>query len=544
MAGLLWPVGVATSRLQVTELGVVSSFSLFFWISLAVVVLAYATVAHERPRDTLLLGALYTLLLASLWIVPRLVGATQPLANHVWAKTGYFVMPILREGHMDPLQYWYHNWPSAWILLVFLQRVAGLAGLPGEFVLSPAASVITQLSLSVGILALFRALWGIEAKQAWISLVVFLLGNWSIQNYPSPQAMGLLLYALMIMALVRGPRRDSRERVLVLLLLGSAVVLAHPVTAGFVLGTLAFLCAAMWVVPSPTRPRAARNGFALLMGFTVLATAWTFWSAADWMKTNLPNLSTSLFSIGKFAAVLSERLGPTGFPHTRIVQARVAYSAVWLLCGTLGSLVALSHRDAGVRRMATLMLAVSISLLLMGIAMGGSVVEVADRLVLLGMIPVAFFAASLLYRRAFRILLVAWLAVAPVGFFVSYYGDQWAERYQADYVSFVRFFSSRLSGGTVTGWRGLAYSPLGSLPPGGRVRVLSFEETSRVLPGDKLGAVLDLHYLPVLELDKRAGEFMGFELEALRRITNWAEAGSDYAHIYDSGGARMFVRHR
>src|SRR5229473_1555066 len=78
-AGLLLTVGTLSSRLAISQLGILSSFSVTLWFGLAAGVIAYLGNLGFPDRKGYL-PYLYVLLLASLWLIPLLLGARQPYA--------------------------------------------------------------------------------------------------------------------------------------------------------------------------------------------------------------------------------------------------------------------------------------------------------------------------------------------------------------------------------------------------------------------------------------------------------------------------------
>jgi hypothetical protein len=538
--GLLWAIGISRSELRLTELGILSSFSAFFWLALGLATFTYLRMLFNNSVETVLLSILLLILLVSFWFAPLFLGANQPLALHNWAKNASFVAPIVRTGHLDPGSTWYHNWPGTWIVIVAIQEVIGFNGLPGQLTLAPLSALLIQISLSVVLLNFFNA-WIGEMRLAYLSLLIFVVANWGLVSGLSPQVFAFLQFVLLISILARhvhGERGTGGASIVTVILL-FGIAITHPVTLVFALSTLFGGILLLAATRSIKRGRSFALVSIVLLAL-VISAGWNLYPAGRWVASHLSGVADASFRMIGFG-LFAERLTPAGIPHDRVVLFRVLFSSLWLASGVVGMFLILRDLPSKLRIPTLFMLGVSTGLVSAGLTMSGAVYEAFDRLLPFLMVPFSFFAIQLSLHRITRLALVTLVMLSSPLFFVAHYGDQIADSFQPDYIASVRFFDTRIEGGTITGWLAEVFSPFASLSRPGSFDWLSFSEIRAIASKRPAGAIRKPHYVLMTSTDRNASEFLGLEADDRRFVANWLDQRREYGAVYDTSGVRIYV---
>lgn len=172
---------------------------------------------------------------------------------------------IMRTGKLDLTSRFlsaYHNWPAFFLLFAEIAKLFRLDALDIAN-LARFYPTVLNLALLATLPALFRNFTS-DARQIWLAVAFFLLGNWIGQDYFSPQGTAYLLY-IMVLALMTGPLALGRDRAqeqgstanrfrngfaaLLALVLIAVIVATHQITPLFLLSSLfllAFFRRASW----------------------------------------------------------------------------------------------------------------------------------------------------------------------------------------------------------------------------------------------------------------------------------------------------------
>lgn len=401
---------------QMDDLGLVSIFSPFTLLALALMMLSFCASLQRPQVRTRILLLHICLLIFMLYGVTTLLEQA-PRFSVVYRHAGY-VEYIMRTGTVDPNLDAYFNWPIFFIVSAFVTRISGYPSILSYAVWAPVFLNLLYLGPLFNILSAVTA----NKRLLWLALWFFYLTNWIGQDYYSPQGLAFFLYLIIIAMLLRWfrvragtnhPRwadflsnlpsfagkgyrwlttpdpgiapvqPGQRWTVLALLLLIFAfVVSSHPLTPFFVLASVTALvlfrrCAPAWL---PVVMAIMTAGWILLMTSAFLA----------------GHLSWVTGDIGQPASIISQNVGSrvSGSPeHELIAQLRVLTAFVIWGGALIGCVrrARQGHRDTN-----AMLLAIAPFPLLILQPYGG---EMLLRIYLFSLPLVVFFAASLFYAE-------------------------------------------------------------------------------------------------------------------------------------------------
>ncbi len=331
---LFLTLGLATADLDLSQFGLIPSFSIVFLIGLVMLPLASSCLWFiDRRLDGVIAGQL-VLLIAALWLSPYVLEST------VRFRSGYknfaAVDWLLRGNWFDAQDVVYHNWP------LFPSVMAGVAkmlpvsseALMGLF---PFAASIAYIVPLVVLLRIFHP----SGNRWWAGIWFFYLFNWTGQDYFSPQAFALLLYLCLLALLAYiSARRDGEFDVgstaLVLVLYG-AIVLTHLLTALIAFATLGALMLARRLKHWP-----------LLAAAAAMLLSWQMYGAFEYFDTSHNRLLDSLLSPQDFFNLnVGGRLAGTP-EHTVVGRLRMLATVLAFALAGLGFWV--WTRDHGLHR--------------------------------------------------------------------------------------------------------------------------------------------------------------------------------------------------
>lgn len=416
LAFVIWGMTVGRTDVRaMNDVGLIGVLPVPALAAMGLLSVSFA-LALRRPRPTVLLSHL-VLLVAMLYGVATVV-ADVPRLNVSWRHAG-IADQLMRTGVVDRSIDAYFNWPGFFILLGTLTDLAGFAT-PMAF--ASWASVYFNLFFLLPLWAItghFTA----DVRLRWLSLWVFLLGNWVNQDYLAPQALAMAAL-LVIVALVLGwlgpdggVRVAAPARVGALLLVVAAFVLlvpSHQITPLAAVGAVTALVAA--------RRCEART---LPVVLAVLAVAWISLMTEPFLAGRIHDLVESVGDVSRSAnANVGERL--RGSPeHVFVVRLRLAATGGLWLVAAAG---AIRRRRHGRWDAALVGLAAAPFPLLAFQPYGG---EMLLRVYLFGLAFVSILAAAFVLpspRHGRSWMTTAGLAVGLVlmtgGFLVARYGNE------------------------------------------------------------------------------------------------------------------------
>jgi hypothetical protein len=349
LALVAWLVGLHPLRPeQLGGYGIITHLSPLILISYPLLVGAAVAELMRPQRRTWLM----TLLTGqALVMIYGLQPATESAARLpvAWLHAG-FADQIGNNGHVLQNFDTRFSWPGFFALVAFIGKAAGYRDVSPMLAWAPV--VLTGLA-TLGVRAMATAVFG-DRRIAWIATWVFLLGNWTEQDYFSPQgssfvllvaALAVTLRYLVRPGLLEGgrvrwsdrpvPTATPGERLFaqaVVLLLATALAPTHQLSPFMLVGVLMVLV--LW--------GRLRPGWLPVMAF-LPAAAWFVLGAKEFWKGQLGLVTGSIGNVNSSVSqgVGNRVAGDTG--HELMVLSRIGLTGLVGLL-TLGGFLVLRRR--------------------------------------------------------------------------------------------------------------------------------------------------------------------------------------------------------
>jgi hypothetical protein len=443
-----------------TDLGLVSVLPPASYFAFLLLAVAWAvTLAQPRFPTWLAAGLIVVLVLMLYGMAPAAEGVAR--FSPTWRHLG-IVDFITRNGAVQPSLDAYHNWPGMFAVASFLGTVTGIGDLTTVALWAP---VWFNLLFLPPLLLVLSSLTD-DRRHVWLGIWLFYLADWIGQDYFSPQALGVLLFLVVISLTVRwlaaADRRDGAplsrrgpvgrfrwlvDRLLargpfraadltagrraslvaVAIVIYGFVVTAHQLTPFFVVA-----CFAALVILR----RVPWTGLPILM--MVMIASWVSFMAVAFLIGHFQNVAGYVGALSEsLTANLTGRLQGSDI-HRTVVYLRLATTALVWLMATLGVLRRLRRGQWDVTAVALFVAPFP----LLGVqAYGG---EMLLRIYLFALPFAAFLAAALIVpteterpsiRAAAAVTVVSVVLVA--GFLVGRYGNERMEYFTPNEVAAV-----------------------------------------------------------------------------------------------------------
>jgi len=456
--GLIGRVDLAA----VNDLGLVSVLPPLMYVGMALVAIAYGAMLARADFPTWLAVGLVVLTIAMLYgLAPAIEGELR--FSPAWRHLG-LVEFMSRNGAVQPSLDAYHNWPGLFGLAAFLTSVTGVSDLNGLAMWAP---VWFNLAFLAPLALVLSALTD-DRRILWLAIWLFYLTDWIGQDYFAPQALGFLLFLVVVAMLLRwlghgelaepsGAVQEGRLyrlRQVLALILDAGPMRAAALTPGrraalmaallviyvFVVGThqlTPFFLAAVTLalvllrrVPWATLP--------VLMAMTIAA--WVAFLAVAFLIGHFQNVAGYVGTLAEsLAANLTSRL--QGSPdHVTVIYVRIASTLFMWGLAVVGVIRRLLQ---GRWDVTALVLALAPFPLFLVQAYGG---EMLLRIYLFALPFVAFFVACAVLPRSgdddspslATVGIVSVLGIALMGgLMVTRYGNERLEHFSSDEVAAV-----------------------------------------------------------------------------------------------------------
>jgi hypothetical protein len=340
---------LAGARLRLDGYGLFRSLPWSYYLGLAGLPLASAVEWRRQPSRPLFVLAYVTAFLVLVWLTPYVLEGT-PRFRTSYLSYGY-VDPVVRGQGLLPRLFIYHNWPLFSLAMAALQSVTAVSTLKLMAFFPTVIMVLYLVPLSVLLVmtserpwsgpertwrTFLRASLGSDAR--WVAgLWLFVVFQWTNQDYFSPQAVAFLFYLGLLVVLAHAAlRRGGRFDVLS----GAAtVILFTLIVATHVLTGLI----ALFVITGLTLTRQLRRPTLLLLCLLVFV-AWQAYPAAPFYEFYGHRLLQTVFAAGDFLQTnVSGRISGSG-AHLTVSRTRVGVTAVLFALGLLAVLSQLELR--------------------------------------------------------------------------------------------------------------------------------------------------------------------------------------------------------
>jgi hypothetical protein len=479
-------VSLANARLKLDGLGLLHSLSGAYYLGLIGLGLASAIEWRRRPSRAALVLAYVIAFLVLVWLTPYVLEGT-PRFRTSYLSYGY-VDPVVRGQGLLPRLFVYHNWPLFPIAMAGLQRVTSLSPTALMAFFPTVMMVLYLVPLSALMLMVSDRTWPglghwpasdrrrLGADGGWVAgLWVFVVFQWTNQDYFSPQALAFLFYLGFLVVLAHvALRRDGRvDR-----LTGAATLLLFTlIVATHVLSALV----ALFVMAGLTLTRQLRRPTLLLLCL-LLFVAWQAYAAAPFYEFYGHRLLQTVFAAGDFLQTnVSGRISGSG-AHLTVSRARVGVTAVVF---ALGLAALLSHlRRPRLRNPAALWrslspelrfpLALFVATVLVGpVSVYGG--EMLIRTELFSLPPLAMMIAATANRRRVMAAVAGTIMIMAPVHILTHYGNELYDYVSPGELAGYRYIADHLAPAKI----------YGGFPGGGFLRSASLRWRNSTVPSAK-----------------------------------------------------------
>jgi hypothetical protein len=185
-----------TDPTGVSGFGLLAALPPTYYLGLAVLTVGFA-VSASRPRaQPAVLGAYVVALVV---VLHATTAVLYPEPRYTWTYKHIGVIDyVLAHGSVDRSIDIYHNWPGFFALNAWLSKAAGVS--PLEY--AGGAQLFFGL---VGVAAVVFALRGVtrDPRLRWSAAWLFVLANWTGQDYLAPQAFAFVLSVVVLGLAIR-----------------------------------------------------------------------------------------------------------------------------------------------------------------------------------------------------------------------------------------------------------------------------------------------------------------------------------------------------
>lgn len=453
ISGFLVILGSASAVLNLDHLAFFSNTStLLFYMG--VVLLSSVSIwgwyrgGISRRLSLLQISSLFI----GLYVVPVLV-IGPPNAEHAFDFLT-FPIGIIRVGHWVNAYATFLSWPGSWIFYSGFLMITNVKGLRTIIEIFP---VLWQAVFS---LLIFTTCFKVSGSKnaAAIGVWIFLLADWLDQAYASDQSLGLALFLLGTLMLLREPVSNLRGRTKVLLMVVvAALAISHILSALIMVSSIFILS----IFKKQLR-------FVAVIGVATLA-AWNLLAVESSLQSFMRAALSGLTNFaGWFQSGVSSPLSYSNPIHAEATRLELV-DVVSLGLIALASLM-LQYRASKGPKLSKLWLVVAIEVGIVSVVLatntaGGN--ELFQRAFLFSLVPFSILASNSRNVRLFALALVMFsIFAAPMNLVAQYNTFATSEVTPSMYQGMV-YLNSYSSGGTVIGalFPGLAsgglFGPLG-----------------------------------------------------------------------------------
>lgn len=527
---ILLAIGLTQSELKIGDLGLIHSFSPVFFIAISFILIAFLfSCFSPKVKKWLLYLQLFVIIFA-LYLTPFLLEGTPRFGASFWNYGA--VEYLLREGHLAPSLIVYHNWPGFAIQFTALLTTIGIEN--AEFVMG-IFPFFAQSLYVLCILSLFKNVQGKEcSNMAWLTALMFTLGNWTNQNYFSPQGLAYVLFLCILWVILQRYKKNfigNTAGSIILFVAFGALVITHALTAIMLIAVLVVLAVFHFFKYKTLK---LEN---LLILFIVIFGAWILYAATTQFAVNLPLVIQEALRLDLLFGQFTSRVTTTSVLHGIINKIRISYSGVFFAIAFLSFILSVMRKKWQEQEKVMTMLAIAIALFIPLFFYGGEVIE---RAMLFSLIPVAYFITTLIIdcsngKHLPVIGVAVALVIAIPCYFVATYGNEVLEYTRPDELFAANFYYSHATSG----------SELGFDPVIGYKRQEDFKLLPFYVPGKSLQDIIEENSPDYVLLNEKGRTFYTYIVPLPDEYMNTAmrlRNQPDYGLVYSNPDANVYHR--
>ncbi len=435
LALIVLSVSFVQAKLQLNGYGLINSLPPSFFIGLVLLVIAAALLWVSQERHYWLLAVQTVFLILSLYLIPFIMEGT-PRFPAAYQNYG-FVEYVTRTGHLNPGVVWYHSYPGFPLFFSSFFQVLGINDPLLTMALFPA---IIEILFLLPLFLLFRNIKGNLGNLWWMAAWIFIIANWTNQDYFSPQAMAylLMLYLLaLILKNMNSQEHNVANSILIIILMFSLTI-THMITSMAALLILAGLTI-LW----------RKKDFSTSLLFFVVIGAWAIYGAIFLVKSFLPTFLAQAFQPDQLLFfTYTFRFAETSPGHAFTNSLRVVFTVIFIIIAVLGALWPSREGRSSKPNLSFFIIALCPIIMLPAFVYGG---EFIIRVFLFWLVPVAYFGIKLMRTTAvIFISSVILMALLPLHM-LAHYGNEMSEYIPPVELKFTDFFYGHTSQGRLIG---------------------------------------------------------------------------------------------
>ncbi|MBI4232833.1 MAG: hypothetical protein HY686_00125 [Chloroflexi bacterium] len=399
-------------ELRLDNLGIISSYPLTFFASLALLTLAAAALWTRPGNWGWLAGLHFLILVFALYFTPVILdGVPRPRWSFIYFGWTQY---ILDNGTLRPDQFTYHNWPGLFLLTTALMKVTGISD---PIPVMTLFHMVIPLLFALPLYLLCKRV-GWTGTFFWTLLWVFTVANWLDQSNYQPQGLALFLFLLFFALLIQEDRAAASPRAGKYLFLATIVFAALTITH-FATPFVATAAAGVLALARRRLGHGPPLPYVLLM--LVIFLSWAVYGSQYLFIRAVPDHLRLLFRIDLFFRTnLLSRVEGRGAQQI-VIELKLLFFALTALLAGAGLLLSLWRQH---RRDMDPTLFILAGAPLAMIAFPVYLGEDLTRIFLLMLAPLAYFIAKLTRSWWTYPLLIGFLLVAiPLHFITHYGGD-------------------------------------------------------------------------------------------------------------------------
>ncbi|MDD4877131.1 MAG: hypothetical protein PHQ86_08410 [Dehalococcoidales bacterium] len=440
VALVLWSYSITQTKLNIDFYGLIHSFPVTFFLALGILTIASAILWVSKDNHEKLLFFQVSLLIVSLWLVPLLIGGSQPVAFHVQQKFTENVSPIIQRGYLSG-GIWYHSWPAMWIEGAALLDVLGLHSSEVMIFLTPC---LVQFLFLLPLYVFLRNTFGKGRNNYyWAGIWLFELANWLEQNYFGPQAMALLLILMLLAILSRPLASNDRVGTVNYTTGGDSigiVLIFACLTVTHVLSSLVALImiALVYIV---NRKSMRLNLFILPAVFIV---AWMVYQTTAFFESNIQTYMERAFRLDLtlWSDIFGGTSGSRGIAgsesHQVVSTIRIVTSAIFASITLIGMILSRWFKEKTLSDNTVMAIGTGV---LLGLISGLYGMEMLQRSWFFFLPVVAYFGMKLLNHKVTTFAFCLLLLVSLPFHFISHYGNEAIDYFSRGYEAGLNYVS-------------------------------------------------------------------------------------------------------
>lgn len=403
------------------DTGLITILPFTYFISLSMLSVVFILcVFKDGERKILFLFLQVILLIFILHATPPLV---EENVRFTATYKNYRAVDYIRQkGYINTSKQWIHNWPSFSILYSVLIQLATFP----EDILLKFYPTFFNVILSLFLFAFFNMV-SKNGRITWFSLWIFHIANWIGQDYFSMQSLGLSVYVLVILSILKAitQTRMRKSWVIIFLLLFYLVVTSHA------LSSIVILLAIFTLLIFRRLKR-----LVLAINSIIIFSSWSIYGAITYLQWNMKKL---IFEALDFNLVLQKNIFTRisgSSARIFVTQIRIIFSLFFIFFAFLSIILLVKNKKFGEIEKRNFFLLLSIIPILGLFSYGG---ELFMRIYLFSLIFISYFISLGLNKKMFFYTFIVFLVAAPPLHILARYGNEIIDYVPSSEVRCVQF---------------------------------------------------------------------------------------------------------